>query len=94
MEDFLPASIGALLLQKKTLSASGLQILEFEGMDSLRVVARKVIRDLGFVLSQLAHGASLSPCRARHTHRSWSATFSLCAQAEAQVPRSGLLSGP
>lgn len=46
--DLLPASIGALLLQKKTLSSSGLQILEFEGMDSLRVVARKIIRDLGY----------------------------------------------
>lgn len=47
--EFLPASIAAMLLQKKTLSSSGLQILEFEGMDSLRVVARKIIRDLGYV---------------------------------------------
>lgn len=46
--EYLPASIAALLLQKKTLSSSGLQILEFEGMDSLRVVARKIIRDLGY----------------------------------------------
>lgn len=52
--DFLPASIGALLLQKKTLSSSGLQILEFEGMDSLRIVARKIIKDLVRTFSPLS----------------------------------------
>jgi hypothetical protein len=44
---FLPASIAALLLQKKTLASSGLQILEFEGMENLRVVAQKIVSELG-----------------------------------------------
>lgn len=43
----LPAPVAAVLLRHSKLGASGLEIMEFENMDSLRAVARRLAEDLG-----------------------------------------------
>lgn len=45
--DILPASIAALLLKSTKLGKSGLEVLEFDGMDNLRLIARKITAELG-----------------------------------------------
>lgn len=45
--ELLPPSLGALLLRSNKLSASRLEVLEFDDMESLRVVVRKLAARLG-----------------------------------------------
>jgi hypothetical protein len=45
--DILPATIAALLLKATKLGKSGLEVLEFDSMDNLRLIARKISAELG-----------------------------------------------
>eukprot|EP00892_Ulva_mutabilis_P012121 jgi/Ulvmu1/9281/UM050_0030.1 len=57
----LPAQVAAVLLRHSKLSASGLEIMEFDGMDSLRVVARRLMKELGPGLKYLAQDYIVAP---------------------------------
>jgi hypothetical protein len=45
--ELLPPAIAAVLLRSNKLGASRLEVLEFENMESLRVIARKLFTELG-----------------------------------------------
>ena len=91
----LPAPVAAVLLRHSKLGASGLEILEFDGMDTLRLVARRLAEELGAGASSpsgirpfaIVKLLNLSTC-ATVTFRS---RCPLCCRAE--VSGSGLHSG-
>jgi hypothetical protein len=45
--ELLPPAVAALLFRSNKLGASRLEVLEFKDMESLRVIARKLLAELG-----------------------------------------------
>lgn len=61
----LAAPVVAALMRHTKLGASGLEILEFDGMDTLRIVARRLAAELGPGDAPTWHGfadTSVDPC--------------------------------